>query len=69
MRYSFALIALLAVSIGCSRSGGDALTREEKALISGSGPVMRVLTVDDPSDSIFLRGKSFVFSANRHLKE
>ena len=67
MRYSFALIAVLAVSIGCSRSGGDALTREEKALISGAGPVMRVLTVDDPSDSIFLRGKSFDFS-DRDLK-
>ncbi len=67
MRYSFALIAVMVVSFGCSQSCGNSLTKAEKTLISGSGPVMRVLTVDDPSDSIFLRGKSFDFS-DRDLK-
>ena len=40
-------------SIACSRSVG--WSGEEESLIAGDGQVMRVLTVEDPGDSLFLR--------------
>ena len=62
MRYSLTLMALLALVLGCSKAGGPSLTRTEKALIEGSGPVMRVLTIADHDDSLFLRKTSVDFS-------
>ena len=62
MRYSLTLMALLALVLGCSEAGGPSLTRAEKALIEGSGPVMRVLTIADKDDSLFLREQSRDFS-------
>ena len=50
---------MMVLLAGCARSG---LTKQEKAVINGQGQVMRVLTVDDPHDSIFLRKKSVDFS-------
>ena len=44
---------------GCAKGG---LTKQEQEVINGQGQVMRVLTVDDPEDSIFLRKKSIDFS-------
>lgn len=67
MRYSLAIMALLALSLGCSRTGGPSLTKAEKALIDGSGPVMRVLTIADRKDSLFLRKACADFS-DRDLK-
>lgn len=62
MRYSLTLMALLALVIGCSKAGGSSLTKAEKALIEGSGSVMRVLTIADKEDSLFLRGRCVDFS-------
>lgn len=48
------LAAAVAVSLmSCSPSGGWSV--EEKSLIAGEGHIMRVLTVDDYEDSLFLR--------------
>ena len=56
------MMALLALVLGCSEPGRPTLTRAEKALIEGSGPVMRVLTIADKDDSLFLREQSRDFS-------
>lgn len=55
------LITLLALC-GCGSDKTPRLTRAEKALIEGSGPVMRVLTIADKEDSLFLRGQCVDFS-------
>lgn len=47
-----ALSALFSVS--CHRDNGS-LTKSEISLICGESPVMRVLTVDNPEDSVLLR--------------
>lgn len=48
------LAAAVAVSLmSCSPSGGWSV--EEKSFIAGEGQIMRVLTVDDYEDSLFLR--------------
>ena len=59
MKISRIVILMMVLLAGCARSG---LTKQEKAVINGQGQVMRVLTVDDPQDSIFLRKKSVNFS-------
>lgn len=51
----FAAASLLAlVAVGCA--AGE-WTRGERTLIGSGEMVMRVLTVDDPEDSLFLRGE------------
>ena len=55
---------MVVILAGCAKGG---LTKQEKAVISGQGQVMRVLTVDNQEDSLFLRGKSIDFS-DRDLK-
>lgn len=55
---------MVIILAGCAKGG---LTKQEKAVISGQGQVMRVLTVDNREDSLFLRGKSIDFS-DRDMK-
>ena len=55
---------MVIILAGCAKGG---LTKQERAVISGQGQVMRVLTVDNQDDSLFLRGKSIDFS-DRDLK-
>lgn len=50
---ALAVISAL-VSCGCKDTGAG-FTEAEKSLILSSGQVMRVLTVTDPQDSLFLR--------------
>ena len=59
MKISRIIIPVMVLLAGCARGG---LTKQEKAVINGQGQVMRVLTVDNPEDSIFLRKKSIDFS-------
>ena len=55
---------LLAVGVcSCGQAGQASLTREEKALISGSDSLMRVLTIFGEEDSLLLREKSVDFTA------
>ena len=56
------LPVLAALLLGCG-SNGDSLSRAEKALISGSDSLMRVLTVADSTDLAVLRAESVDFSA------
>lgn len=56
----FLLIFLLLALAGCSSR--PALSKAEKELIAGSPDVMRVLTVADRKDSLFLRRTARVFS-------
>ena len=53
------LFSLLAL-VGCSSR--PALSKAEKELVTGSGDVMRVLTVADRKDSLFLRKSAKDFS-------
>ncbi|MBO4230679.1 MAG: peptide deformylase [Bacteroidales bacterium] len=54
---------VLAIVIGsCGQSQTASLTKAEKALISGSDSLMRVLTIFDKADSLLLRSKSIDFS-------
>ena len=55
---------MVIILAGCAKGG---LTKQERAVISGQGQVMRVLTVDNQDDSLFLRGKSIDFS-DRDMK-
>ena len=64
MRIIRIIIPMVIILAGCAKEG---LTKQEKAVISGQGQVMRVLTVDNREDSLFLRGKSIDFS-DRDLK-
>ncbi len=64
MRIIRIIIPMVIILAGCA-SGG--LTKQEKAVISGQGQVMRVLTVDNREDSLFLRGKCVDF-LDRDLK-
>ena len=59
-RYS--LFVLLWALVSCSNIGQDNLSKAELKLINSQGQVMRVLTVDNPEDSIFLRKKSIDFT-------
>ena len=59
MRISRIIIPIMVLLAGCAKGG---LTKQEQEVINGQGQVMRVLTVDDPEDSIFLRKKSVDFS-------
>ena len=59
MRISRIIIPVMVLLAGCAKGG---LTKQEQEVINGQGQVMRVLTVDDPEDSIFLRKKSIDFS-------
>lgn len=59
MRISRIIIPMMVLLAGCAKGG---LTKQEQEVINGQGQVMRVLTVDDPEDSIFLRKKSIDFS-------
>lgn len=61
----FLLIFLLLALAGCSSR--PALSKAEKELIAGSPDVMRVLTVADRKDSLFLRRTARDFS-NRDLR-
>ena len=54
MRLSAVAILLLLILFFILAGGGQAWSSGEKAIIKGSG-VMRVLTIDDRADSIFLR--------------
>ena len=54
------ILFLLLALVGCSSR--PALSKAEKELISGSPDVMRVLTVADRNDSLFLRRASKDFS-------
>lgn len=61
--FSFGVLPVLAaLLLGCS-SNGVSLSRAEKALISGSDSLMRVLTVADSADLAVLRAESVDFSA------
>ena len=66
MKTRFFIIGVLpmltALLLGCGSNGGG-LTRAEKALISGSDSLMRVLTVADSADLAVLRAESVDFSA------
>ena len=54
---------VLAIVIGsCGQSQTASLTKAEKALISGSDSLMRVLTIFDKADSLSLRSKSVDFT-------
>ena len=64
MRIIRIIIPMVIILAGCAKGG---LTQQEKAVISGQGQVMRVLTVDNREDSLFLRGESIDFS-DRDLK-
>ncbi|MBR4167700.1 MAG: peptide deformylase [Bacteroidales bacterium] len=64
MRIIRIIIPMVIILAGCAKGG---LTKQEKAVISGQGQVMRVLTVDNREDSLFLRGKSIDFS-DRDMK-
>lgn len=64
MRIIRIIIPMVIILAGCAKGG---LTKQEKAVISGQGQVMRVLTVDNQEDSLFLRGKSIDFS-DRDMK-
>ena len=64
MRMFRMIIPLAIILAGCAWGG---LSKQEKAVIYGQGEVMRVLTVDNPEDSLFLRKKSVDFS-DRDLK-
>ena len=64
MRIIRIIIPMVITLAGCAKGG---LTKQEKAVISGQGQVMRVLTVDNREDSLFLRGESIDFS-DRDLK-
>ena len=46
---------------GCGSQGS--ITETEKNLIAGSPEIMRVLTVEDRADSLFLRGKALDFNS------
>ena len=59
MRMFRMIIPLAIILAGCAWGG---LSKQEKAVIYGQGEVMRVLTVDNPEDSLFLRKKSVDFS-------
>ena len=52
MRIIRIIIPMVIILAGCAKGG---LTKQEKAVISGQGQVMRVLTVDNRKDSLFLR--------------
>ena len=54
MRLSAVAILLLLILFFILAGGGQAWSSGEKAIIKGSG-VMRVLTIDDRADSLFLR--------------
>ena len=67
--FSFGVLPVLAalllfglVSLSCGR-GASGLSRAEKALISGSDSLMRVLTVADSADLDVLRAESVDFTA------
>ncbi|MBQ3711535.1 MAG: peptide deformylase [Bacteroidales bacterium] len=66
MKTRFFIIGVLpmltALLLGCGSNGGG-LTRAEKALISGSDSLMRVLTVADSADLDVLRAESVDFTA------
>ena len=58
------LTTLLAVGVcSCGQAGRASLTREEKALITGSDSLMRVLSIFNGEDSLLLREKSVDFTA------
>lgn len=50
------------VSVSCGQTSTAGLTKTEKALISGSDSLMRVLTVFDEADSLSLRSTSTDFT-------
>ena len=55
--------AVLAIVLfSCGQSQTASLNKAEKALISGSDSLMRVLTIFDKADSLLLRSKSIDFS-------
>jgi len=56
MNKSFVFIIFAALAL-CSCTGRG-FSRVEKAVIGGEGPVLRVLTVRDGADSLFLRRKA-----------
>ena len=60
--FRYLLFVLLLAAVSCSDIGQNNLSKAERNLISSQGQVMRVLTVDNPEDSIFLRKKSVDFS-------
>ena len=51
------LIILIAFMALCS-CGERGFSREEQSVIGGAEPVLRVLTVENPEDSLFLRRKA-----------
>lgn len=55
------LMGACALSGACG--GAGAWTEAERALLSDPAPVMRVLTLDSPEDSLRLRGESVPLSA------
>ena len=60
MRRIAAIVLSVMSCISCARGGW---TAEEKALVSGSPDVMRVLVVDNPQDSVVLRWPCLDFDA------
>ncbi|MBR5175149.1 MAG: peptide deformylase [Bacteroidales bacterium] len=60
--FFYVFVAALALTACGVRSGKLGLTPEEKALISGSDSLMRVLTIYDREDSLLLRALSIDFT-------
>lgn len=56
------LILFFPLLLSACQNWPSALSRDERQLIKESGDVMRVLTIDDPSDSLILRSISKDFS-------
>ena len=59
----YLFMGILAVVSVCCTTAKISLSEQEIALIDGSGDVMRVLTIDNPGDSLVLRSECAEFNA------
>jgi peptide deformylase len=62
------ILILLLCIISCNRTG-EGFTAEELALINGADSIMRVLTIENPSDEAVLRAKSVDLSVEALLSD
>jgi len=56
------VVSVLLLAASCGQSASSSLSKEEKALISSSDSLMRVLVVYNQEDSLILRNKSVDFT-------
>ena len=61
------ILFLVLALCGCSNPGQGSFSKAEKAVIDGQGEVLRVLTIGDRSDSLFLRGECKDFSDKEYV--